>query len=110
MLDSRSVENGRLLRRSMTAAILGRVPLARLARSIMVGSRPGGRFSMTYQSRSSRDLAVVLFPAPDIPVMITTSAGGVAIAASSCLLTWPAPAHACVSRFPLAAGFDVLPG
>ena len=109
MLDSKSVENARLLRRSMTAAILGRVPLARIARSVMVGSRPGGRFSMTYQSRSSRDLAVVLFPAPDIPVMITTSAAGLAMAASSCPLTRAAPANARLSRRPPVAGFAGLP-
>src|SRR5579863_377630 len=109
MLVARSVPNSRPLRRSMTAAMRGGVLFPRVARSAIVGSSPGGRFSMTYQSRSSRDLAVVLFPAPDIPVMITTSAGGLAIAASSCLLTRPAPASARVSRRPPAAGFAVLP-
>ena len=55
----------------------GGVP--RLASSIMVGSSPGGRLSATNQSRSSSDLAAVLRPAPDIPVMITTSGASVPV-------------------------------
>ena len=39
----------------------------------IVGSRSGGRLSATNQSRSSRDFAAVLRPAPDIPVMMTIS-------------------------------------
>src|SRR6266567_4959764 len=70
--DFRSLENGRL-RTSTTTAILGTAPLARRARSIIVGSRSGGRLSATNQSRSSSDFAAVLLPAPDIPVMITIS-------------------------------------
>ena len=78
MADCRSLEKARL-RTSVTAAILGSVPLARRARLIIVGSRPGGRLSMTNQSRSSSVLAAVLRPAPDIPVMITMSVTGLAV-------------------------------
>ena len=78
--DFRSVLNARL-RTSTTAAILGTVPWARRARSSIVGSRSGGRLSATNQSRSSRDFAAVLRPAPDIPVMMTIS--GVLLSASA---------------------------
>ena len=78
MADCRSVENARL-RTSSTAATRGTAPIARLASSIMVGSSPGGRLSATNQSRSSSDLAAVLRPAPDIPVMITTSGASVPV-------------------------------
>src|SRR6266567_9185337 len=76
--DFRSLENGRL-RTSTTTAILGTAPLARRARSIIVGSRSGGRLSATNQSRSSSDFAAVLLPAPDIPVMITISGARLAV-------------------------------
>ncbi len=132
MLDCRSVENARLLRRSMTAAIRGRVPLARIARSIMVGSRPGGRLSMTNQSRSSRDLAVVLLPGARHPGddhdigwrahhrCLVPPAHPARPGQCACFTTppcrWfrcsvrspgPAPANACVSRRPPAAGFTI---
>src|ERR1700722_14553605 len=58
---------------STTAASRGTVPLARLASSAIVGSSPAGRLSATNQSRSSSDLAAVLRPAPDKPVMMTIS-------------------------------------
>src|SRR5580704_16441724 len=70
--DLRSVLNARL-RKSMTAAIRDTAPLVLVARSTMVGSRVGGRLSTTYQPRSSSALAAVDRPAPDSPVMITTS-------------------------------------
>ena len=72
MADFRSVVNARL-RTSVTAAIFGTAPFDRSARSTMVGSSPGGRLSTTNQPRSSSDLAAVLRPAPDMPVMITRS-------------------------------------
>ena len=72
MADFRSVENARL-RTSTTAASRGTPPLARRARSAMVGSRSAGMLSATNQSRSSSDLAAVLRPAPDSPVMMTIS-------------------------------------
>ena len=72
MADLRSVEKARL-RMSTTAASRGTVPLARRASSAIVGSRPAGRLSATNQSRSSSDLAAVLRPAPDRPVMMTIS-------------------------------------
>src|SRR6201986_4987478 len=78
MADFRSVLNARL-RTSTTAAIRGTVPLDRAARSTMVGSRPGGRLSTTNQPRSSSDLAAVDRPAPDMPVMMTMSAGSSAV-------------------------------
>ena len=61
MADFRSVEKARL-RTSTTAASRGTAPLARRARSAMVGSRSGGMLSATNQSRSSSDLAAVLRP------------------------------------------------
>src|SRR3984957_8957035 len=70
--DLRSVLNARL-RKSMTAAIRDTAPLVLAARSTMVGSKLGGRLSTTYQPRSSSALAAVDRPAPDSPVMITTS-------------------------------------
>src|SRR5580693_5500636 len=72
MADFRSVENARL-RTSTTAASRGTPPLAHRARSTMVGSRSAGMLSATNQSRSSSDLAAVLRPAPDRPVMMTIS-------------------------------------
>jgi hypothetical protein len=82
------VENARL-RTSTTAASFGTAPYARRARSTMVGSSPGGRLSATNQSRSSSDLAAVLRPAPDIPVMITTSGASVPVTRG--------PAPACLA-------------
>jgi hypothetical protein len=82
MADDRSVVNARL-RTSTTAAIFGTAPWERSARSTMVGSNPGGRLSTTNQPRSSRDLAAVLRPAPDIPVM-TTMSGAVCSSAGAC--------------------------
>ena len=85
---SRLARGRDLLRRRLTsrghaptAAILGTVPWARRARSSIVGSRSGGRLSATNQSRSSRDFAAVLRPAPDIPVIMTIS--GVLLSASA---------------------------
>ena len=70
--DFRSELNARL-RTSTTAAIRDTAPLVRAARSAIVGTRLGGRLSTTYQPRSSSALAALERPAPDSPVMITTS-------------------------------------
>ena len=48
----------------------------------MVGISAGGRLSTTNQPRSSRHLAAVLRPAPDMPEMITSS-GMAALSASA---------------------------
>src|SRR6266487_1718824 len=98
--DLRSLENGRL-RTSTTTAILGTSPLARLARSTIVGSRSGGRLSATNQSRSSSDFAAVLRPAPDIPVMITISGAWLAlVTAFPPPLLAPLPRVRCRRRLP----------
>src|SRR5262249_14075922 len=84
-------------------AIRGSAPSARRVRLIIVGSSPGGRLSITNQSRSSSALAAVLRPAPDIPVMITMSVTGPGGGPRPIIL-WSLRAPPCVSRCCLAAG------
>src|SRR5262249_22173417 len=96
----------------MTAAILGSAPLVRRARLIIVGSRLGGRLSITNQSRSSSVLAALPPPAPDIPVMITMSEPGSpepGPAAARPVTFWAVPVRPCPSRRPLGGGPGALP-
>src|SRR5215475_4895126 len=91
----------------MTTAIRGSAASARRVRLIIVGSRPGGRLSMTNQSRSSSALAAVLRPAPDIPVMITMSVTG-APGGSRPITLWSIPASPRVSRCCLPADLGAV--
>lgn len=77
--DSRSARDwwrsskNRRPRTSTTTAIRATFPWERAPSSTIVGIRAGGRLSTTNQPRSSRHLAAVERPAPDIPEMITSS-------------------------------------
>lgn len=92
-LASRSARDSRGCRRSGGPDVdddgdAGDVSWERAPSSTIVGISAGGRLSTTNQPRSSRHLAAVLRPAPDIPEMITSS-GMAGVAASAFSLVLP---------------------
>lgn len=101
--DSRRLSKKRRPRTSTTTAIRATLPCERAPSSTMVGISAGGRLSTTNQPRSSRHLAAVLRPAPDIPEMMTSSgmvAGPSPVSFVVAVLTCAAPSARSVPSCP----------
>src|SRR3954451_5911938 len=73
----------------------------RRASSHTSGSTLGGRLSTTYQPRSSRLLAAVERPAPDIPVTTTRRSGAASSSGASWWRSEVSVVTALVFRFPI---------